>query len=71
MDFEFRQRGTGLFDAFLKSSFGTVRLGTVAGRAGQWCAEPPRGRAVAGTFRTKAQAAEALQAVKFSSEVPA
>jgi hypothetical protein len=70
MAYEFRPRGAGHFDAFLKTPCGTVRLGTVSGRAGQWNAEPPRATGL-GPFRTKSLAADALQAVKFPREVAA
>lgn len=62
--FEFRPRGAGIFDAYLKTPLGTVRLGTVLGKSGQWRAEPPRSPAL-GAFRTKTLAAEALQQLKF------
>lgn len=60
MRYELESVDTGRYTAFFNSPLGRIRLGTVTGSAGRWFADKRGMQRTLGPFKTRGQAAKAL-----------
>lgn len=68
MRYELESLDTGRYTAYFVSPLGRIRLGTISGAAGRWFADRRGLGRQLGPFKTRGQAAKALD--KAASEAP-